>query len=37
MIEALYVPTILLALVISAAMIVAAELLPAFELTASVR
>ena len=36
MIEALYVPAILLALVISGAVIVAAELLRAFDLTASV-
>jgi hypothetical protein len=37
MIEALYVPAILLALAISGAAIVAAELLRAFDLTASVR
>jgi hypothetical protein len=37
MIEALYVPVILLALAISGAVIVAAELLRALDLTASVR
>jgi hypothetical protein len=37
MIEALYVPAILLVLAISGAVIVDAELLLAFELTASVR
>jgi hypothetical protein len=37
MIEALYVPAILLALAISGAVIVAAELFWAFELTTSVR
>jgi hypothetical protein len=37
MIEALTIPAILLALAISGAVIVAAELLRAFDLTASVR
>ena len=37
MIEALYVPAVLLALAISGTVIVAAELLRAFDLTASVR